>query len=171
MNPALALEIARQCVARDDRVHLLMVGSGEKTRRDFEAKVREWGLAETIRFLGIRSDVPRLMCGADLLLFPSLAEGLGMVVVEAQAAGLPVLAADTTPGECVVVPDMVEFFSLDASPDQWAEKAIQLINLERPTPSACGAAVQSSPFSIENSAAQLCALYAGLTSWPPLSER
>jgi glycosyltransferase involved in cell wall biosynthesis len=160
-NPAMALEIAGECITRDERVRLLMVGSGETKKREFEAKVREWGLAEKIRFLGIRSDVPRLMCGANLLLFPSLAEGLGMVVVEAQAAGLRVLASDTTPGECVVVPELVEFFSLEASPERWAEKAIHLISLARPKLCACGAAVQASPFSIGNSAALLTALYAG----------
>ena len=162
-NPAFALDIARECMAKDERVRLIMVGAGETKKKEFAAMVEGWGLAEKIRFTGVRGDVPRLMGGANLLLFPSLAEGLGMVVVEAQAAGLPVLASDTTPRECVVVADLVEFFSLAASPDRWADHAIELLSRVRPASDEAAAAVQASPFSIENSAARLSQLYAGIS--------
>ena len=160
-NPAFALDVARECIARDNRVRLLMVGSGEAKRREFENGVSDCGLAEKIRFVGVRSDVPRLMLASDLLLFPSLAEGLGMVLVEAQAAGLRVLASDTTPRECVVIPKIIEFLSLAASCEHWGQKAVQLINCPRPDSLACNKAVRNSGFSIENSASRLLQLYAG----------
>ncbi len=158
-NPAFALDVARKCVANDKRVRLVMVGSGEAKRREFEVRVEELGLNERIRFLGVRSDVPRLMLGSDLLLFPSLAEGLGMVVVEAQAAGLRVLAADTTPHECVVVTDAIKFLPLDASLNDWVLEALRLINLPRLDSAECNALVRDSAFSIENSAAKLIDVY------------
>ncbi|HXM36032.1 MAG TPA: glycosyltransferase [Pyrinomonadaceae bacterium] len=160
-NPAFALEIVRECIARDPGIHLAMVGSGESKRREFETRVNEWGLARNIRLLGVRFDVPKLMLGSDLLLFPSLAEGLGMVVVEAQAAGLRVLASDSTPRECVVIPDLVEFQSLSKDAEVWAEQALHLIGLPHPDLSICNAAVRESAFSVENSAALLLELYAG----------
>jgi glycosyltransferase involved in cell wall biosynthesis len=158
-NPAFTLEVAKECIAKDERVRLLMVGAGETKRREFEARVEEWGLDEKIRFLGVRSDVPRLMLGSDLLLFPSLAEGLGMVVVEAQAAGLRVLASDSTPRECVVIPEMIKFKSLTEHPAEWAREALTLINLPRPNPADYNRLVRNSVFSIENSTARLIELY------------
>jgi len=158
-NPAFALEVAKECISRDSEVRLVMVGAGEAKRREFEALVNEWGLGRKMEFLGLRSDVPRLVVGADMLLFPSLAEGLGMVVVEAQAAGLPVLASDTTPRECVVVPGLVDFMSLAEAPGLWADRALSLLNGHHPNPVACNAAVRDSSFSIERSAAKLLSIY------------
>ncbi len=158
-NPKFALDIARECIAKDDRIRLVMVGAGQGKRHEFEEKVSTWGLSNKIRLLGQRSDVPRLMVGSDLLLFPSLAEGLGMVAVEAQAAGLPVIASDTTPRECVVVPDLIEFCPLRADSTYWAEQCLRLINGPRPDPLSSNSAVSKSAFSIVNSAGLLLQLY------------
>jgi glycosyltransferase involved in cell wall biosynthesis len=140
-------------------VQLLMVGSGQEKRKRLKAKVNDWGVAERVRFLSGRADVAKLMLGSDLLLFPSLAEGLGMVVVEAQAAGLRVLASDTTPRECVVIPGLVKFLSLDLKPRDWADEVRRLLNLGHANPSECSDAIARSPFSIENSAASLLEIY------------
>jgi glycosyltransferase involved in cell wall biosynthesis len=158
-NPDFALEVFRESFARDETVQLLMVGSGQEKRKRLKAKVNDWGVAQRVRFLSGRADVARLMLGSDLLLFPSLAEGLGMVVVEAQAAGLRVLASDTTPRECVVIPGLVKFLSLDLKPRDWADEVRRLLNLGQANPSECIDAITRSPFSIENSAASLLEIY------------
>jgi len=158
-NPTLALEVARECIAKDPRIHLAMVGGGEAKQKEFEASVAEWGLSDHISFLGLRSDVPSLMRGSDLLLFPSLAEGLGMVVVEAQAAGLRVLASDTTPRESVVIPELVSFLALTADPEQWALETVRLLSLGDTDAARCNDRLRDSAFSIENSAARLVGLY------------
>jgi Glycosyltransferase len=160
-NADFALEVARECFARDERVRLVMAGSGEEKKRKLAARVNAWGMGERVRFLTGRADIPRLMLGSDLLLFPSLAEGLGMVAVEAQAAGLRVLASDSTPDECVVVPDLVNFLSLRLPPEVWAEEALKAMSLNRANGDTCRAAVRQSPFSIENSAATLLNVYRG----------
>jgi glycosyltransferase involved in cell wall biosynthesis len=160
-NPAFALEVAKECISSDPDVRLLMAGAGDNKRREFGSQIREWGLEEKIKLLGVRSDVPRLMLGSDLLLFPSLAEGLGMVVVEAQAAGLRVLASGTTPRECSVVPGLVNFLSLDLTARDWADEVGRVIDLGRVESSYCLEAIRRSPFSIENSAANLMKLYRG----------
>ena len=160
-NPAFALEIAKECISRDPDVRLVMAGAGNQKRRELESKIKEWGLEEKIRLVGVRTDVPRLMLGSDLLLFPSLAEGLGMVVVEAQAAGLRVLASDTTPRECSVVPGLVKFLSLDLTARDWADEVMHVINLGHAESSYCLEVIRRSPFSIENSAANLMNIYRG----------
>lgn len=160
-NPGFALEVAKACIGKDPRIRLLMVGDGEDVKMELEDMVRVWGLQKSIRLIGPRSDIPRLMSGSDLFLFPSVAEGLGMVAVEAQAAGLRVLASDTVPCECEAIPGMVVFKPLDFGPLAWAEEALRLINLPRPDQIACNLVVSDSPFSIENSAASLLKTYTG----------
>ena len=158
-NPSFCLALARECVGRDPAFHCLIAGGGDAMRERLAARVADWGLSDRIRLIGARSDVPRLMHAADLLLFPSFAEGLGMVAVEAQAAGLPVLASDAVPQECAVVPGMVEFLPLSAGPPRWAERVFSLMQSPRPDHGAAYAAVEKSPFSIRNSALALLDIY------------
>jgi glycosyltransferase involved in cell wall biosynthesis len=72
-------------------VHALIVGGGRR-----EAEVRELaaslGLAGAVHFLGPRRDVPDLLSAMDILVLPSHTEGFGRALVEAMAAGLPVIA-------------------------------------------------------------------------------
>lgn len=160
-NPGFALEIGKICVSKDPNIHMLVVGDGDEIRKELEAEIRSCGFGSRIRFTGVRFDVPRLMLGSDLLLFPSVAEGLGMVAVEAQAAGLRVLASDTTPRECVVVPDAVEFLALSDGAAPWAEAVQRTHALPKPDRRNWNAAVRGSAFSIENSAATLLSIYQG----------
>lgn len=73
------------------RVHLWIAGEGELAE-DLAARVRDRGVADRVRLLGVRTDVPALMAAADLFVLPSTWEGNPLVVMEAMAAGLPVVA-------------------------------------------------------------------------------
>jgi glycosyltransferase involved in cell wall biosynthesis len=116
-------------------------------------------LSNRIFFLGVRTDIPELMLASDLLLFPSLAEGLGMVAVEAQATGLRVLASDAIPREAAVVPELCTFLPLASGRDAWASKALELLELPRPDAVACNEQVAESRFDIARSTADLLRIY------------
>lgn len=75
---------------------LLLVGDGAH-RREYEELARELGLGDTLRFLGIRTDVPSILRASDLLVLPSRHEGFGLVLAEAMASGTPVVAARISP--------------------------------------------------------------------------
>ena len=165
-NPRMALAVARECIARDSRVKALFVGAGGEASQSLQAELEADGLRDAIRLAGIRFDVPRLMLASDLLLFPSVAEGLGMVAVEAQAAGLRVLASDSTPRECAVVPEMVTFVSLAESPVKWADRAAALLSAPAPDRDASRAAVERSPFSITSSVMALLDAYGFVPASP-----
>ena len=131
-----------------------------------QERVRGWGLESRIHLLGARSDVPRLMLGSDLLLFPSIAEGLGMVAVEAQAAGLPVIASDAIPRECQVVDGMVDFVPLSVGAHHWAHEVLEKMGALMPDHLVANQAVMTSPFSIANSARSLIEIYLGNKACP-----
>ena len=70
---------------------LLLCGDGEE-RRPLELEARRLGLGERVRFLGSRTDVPEVLGASDVFVLPSLYEGHPLSVMEAMAAGLPVIA-------------------------------------------------------------------------------
>jgi glycosyltransferase involved in cell wall biosynthesis len=68
-----------------------IVGDGE-LRADLQSRAQELGLGDRVLFTGARADVPDLLASFDVFAFPSLFEGLCVAVIEAQAAGVPVVA-------------------------------------------------------------------------------
>jgi glycosyltransferase EpsF len=159
-NSAFAVEVFRHCLTSNPRAKLLMAGACEYIRVEFEAHVRRLGLTESVRLLGIRHDIARLMLGANVLLFPSRAEGLGMVAVEAQAAGLPVLASTAVPRECVVIPELIQFKDLQEPAAAWAEELGNQLAKRRPLPTIRNARWENTGFNILVSARQLEEVYA-----------
>jgi sugar transferase (PEP-CTERM/EpsH1 system associated) len=89
-----ALAIARRDGGDDARrLRLAIVGDGP-LRGELEALARRLDLQDATWFAGERSDVPALLRAMDLFVLPSLAEGISNTVLEAMAAGLPVIATD-----------------------------------------------------------------------------
>jgi L-malate glycosyltransferase len=78
-------------VARRPDARLVLVGEGPE-QAAIERLVQQHGLASHVRFLGLRKDVARLLQATDLFLLTSISEGIPLTVLEAMAAGLPVLA-------------------------------------------------------------------------------
>ena len=81
------------------------------------------GLADCVRFLGVRGDVNRMLQGMDAFVLPSLYEGLPVTMIEAQAAGLPCTISDRVPKQCDVTGN-VQVVSLDAAPAEWAKRIL-----------------------------------------------
>jgi glycosyltransferase involved in cell wall biosynthesis len=157
-NSGFAVSVGIECVRRDTRVRMLLAGAPSPAVSTLERGIAAAGLEGHIQFAGIRKDIARLMLAGDVLLFPSRGEGLGMVAVEAQAAGLPVLASTQVPRECVVVPELVRFKRVEAGEAEWAVGLLQLAAQPRNTRTA-NQQVVASAFAIDNSARALLRLY------------
>ena len=122
-NHSFLLEIFAALLKKEPNAVLLLVGGGTDMQR-IQAKAQTLGIAEKVRFLGVRSDVADVMQAMDVFVFPSLYEGLPVTMVEAQASGLPCLISDKVPSECVLTNGLVEKVPLSESPDVCAEKII-----------------------------------------------
>jgi len=158
-NHPFLIQIAAAMAAREPRFRLLLLGKGDM-QPQIEAQVKELGLEDKIIFGGSRPDVPQCLRAADVFLLPSFHEGLPLVGIEAQAAGLPFIVSDTVTTEIAIAPGLTQFVSLDRTPEEWAEIALQAAwnNWRLPTGEAL-AAVKASPCNIENSVAGLEKIY------------
>ena len=94
----------------------------------------------------------------DLFIFPSLFEGLGIVVVEAQAAGLNCIVSDQIPDEAIIT-KLVKKVSLSKSPEYWGERAIEKINSQREDTSKL---IKDAGYDIKDTTKWLEKFYLGL---------
>ena len=137
---------------------LLLVGDGP-LRRSMHALGRALDCDDRIVFTGVRHDVPRLMRAMDVFLFPSLSEGLGLVALEAQAAGLPVIASEGVPREVCVIPELMTWVPA-ATPDAWATAILNTLSRPRRlTPQEARAVMETSHFNIARSVRALEDIY------------
>lgn len=107
--------------AEKDSTNWKMLLVGEGPLEDLiKQQVADAGLSNHVVFLGARQDVNELYSGADLFLFPSLHEGLGIVVIEAQASGLRCVVSDAVPSEANMEVGLLQTISLNDSVERWA---------------------------------------------------
>lgn len=146
-NHSFILEVFSTLLSSYPNAVLLLVGNGE-LRLETERLTNELGIADSVRFLGVRSDVPDIMQAMDVFFMPSLYEGLPLVLVEAQAAGLPCVISDSIPVDCDIDSRLIFRFSLDESRNEWA-KAILSQKVREESRSAGSAAVRCAGFDIK----------------------
>lgn len=103
--------------------HLIMCGEGE-LMEDTKNLVKEKNLTDKVSFLGMRRDIPDIFQAMDVMVFPSLFEGLPFVLVEAQASGVPCIVSDTVSMEAKLT-DIIEYIKLDADDDVWADHIVK----------------------------------------------
>ncbi len=158
-NSALAVEYVSQAIRLDPSIRLLMAGATSGALTALRQRIAQRGLEPHFHFLGIRQDIEKLMAASDLLLFPSRGEGLGMVAVEAQAAGVRVLASTAVPRECVVVPEMVTFKRLSDTTENWATAIVHLLREPKVDRQQSNTQVAQSAFSVPVCSDDLIRLY------------
>lgn len=100
---------------------LVLVGDGPNKEK-IQALVDKKGINNYVHFLGIRNDIPSILSSFDMFLFPSIFEGLGIAVIEAQSNGLPCILSDRVP-QITKILDSTEFVALDEK--LWIDKIVE----------------------------------------------
>ncbi len=164
-NHSFLIDIIAEAVRKEPKCRAFLVGDGP-LRPTIESKVHALGLNKHVVFAGQRADIPRLMKGAmDAFVFPSHHEGLGLVLIEAQAAGIPCFASDRVPSEAAVVNQAVKFIGLYKMAEHWADLVLSSKQDKSSiTTEESLKQLMDSPFSINNSVSALCSLYDSQTN-------
>lgn len=115
------LEIFKSTLSIKPNAHLVLVGKKDGYYEELVQRASEMGLLEHVEFTGARADIPDLLQAFDIFLFPSLFEGLSVAMIEAQAAGLKIIASDNIAKEVAICPELVEFISLAAPLSEWSK--------------------------------------------------
>lgn len=146
-NHAFLLDVAKALKDRGDPYVLYLIGDGD-LRPDIEQKIADLGLEEHVILLGSRRDVPQILTAFDAMLFPSIYEGLGGVVLEAQLTGVPAVVSDAIPPVADLGIGMVDFLPLE-EPGRWADAVIRKADAAERDPEKSLQALREKEFCIE----------------------
>lgn len=125
-NHKFLIEIFNEILKKNTNSLLLLIGVGEK-EEEVRKQIEELGISDKVHFLGNRSDVYELYQAMDAFILPSFFEGIPVVGVEAQYAGLPCFFSNKVPDE-VAFNGRCYFWSLEMKSEEWAQNIINTMN-------------------------------------------
>lgn len=114
---------------RDHNYRLLLVGEGD-TIKECQDLVSTLKLKDAVIFFGETNDVKSLLQVIDVFVFPSRFEGLGIAVIEAQAAAVPCIVSTAIPLEANIT-NLVQYISLNDTLEHWVDKIMEQTNRDR----------------------------------------
>lgn len=160
-NPVFVVDVLKALLDLRNDVHAVFVGKGELDVA-VRARAEALGVADHVHILGWTNDMAGMMGASDAFVFPRLEhprEGLGLVVVEAQCAGLPFFITEGIVHDAVVIEEMAHYLS-PKDPPAWAAQLDALLNA--PPPVERGEALhrmRASRFELGNATDNLTELY------------
>ena len=159
-NQLFSVEIANEFKKANKKIRILCVGNnGNDYEQDVLNKINEYGISEYIQLLGVRKDIPSLMASSDAFLLPSLYEGMPLVLLEAQAAGLNCVVADTFSHEADFGIGLINWLPLDYDAKTWAEKTSEAIKSEAIDNETIMTAIKKYGFDSKSFCEKTCTLY------------
>lgn len=148
-NHEFLIEVIHEARDLDPQIHCLLIGDGPLLET-VRSEIRSRGLTQNFTMITDTTAISDFMISAmDCFLFPSLYEGLGLVAVEAQAAGLPCLLSNRIPHEATVNPSLVKWLSLECSPAKWARQILEFKDTAPIRDETSFTQVENSRFDIE----------------------
>lgn len=157
-NHEFLIDIFAKIYHKNSEAVLLLIGEGD-LKTYIKEKVHKLGISNSVIFYGISDEVYNLLQVMDIFLLPSHFEGLPIVGVEAQAAGLPLVLSDSISKETKLTKS-VEYISLDNSPETWALRVLAYQGFNRAVTTPL---LQKSGFDIRASVKNLARFYKTLS--------
>ena len=159
-NYEFSLKWFSEYIKEHQDAYLLIIGDGV-LKDDLIAMAKELGIEKKVAFAGARTDVPILIPCFDLMLFPSLFEGLGGVALEAQAAGIPIVESDVIPEEADLRIGMVKKCSLSDDFSKWSETVDSYRGYSALSYDEINDAFKRAGYTIEGTANRYLSIYNG----------
>lgn len=140
----------------------LIFGGEGPLKEELANSSKKYHVDEKVIFYGADENIAKLYSALDLYIFPSLYEGLGLTLLEAQASGLPCLASTGVSQETKIL-DEVRYLDLKEDLSIWIKNIEDLLNIDV-NREQCGDKCMASSFAIESSAKELMKIYFDLLS-------
>lgn len=157
-NHKFLLDVFSEILNRKPESILLLCGRGE-LEKQLKNQAQELGISQSVKFLGVRDDISKILSAVDVFLFPSISEGLGLAVVEAQSSGLPCIVSTGVPNS-VRIREQTVFLDLSLGANTWASKAVKALDeCDASTRNKAFLNAQVAGFDIKDSANWLSKLY------------
>lgn len=127
-NHLFLIDVFMNIMKKNNNAYLLLVGDGilQDTVKEYAEKLN---ISKNIIFYGVSDKAYELYSAMDVFVFPSLFEGLPITGIEAQCAGLPVIASINIP-KTMQVTQLVQWLDLKSGPEKWAEKILEYSPLQ-----------------------------------------
>ncbi len=154
-NHLFLVEVIAQMVTRRPDLLCVLIGANGSEYDKVKQRIQELKLEKYFQFYGTRSDIPDLMLGMDVLLFPSFHEGLSVTMVEAQSSGLKILTSTGVSDQVAIIPELVDFIPLEKGAEYWADYLLKVEYTRDNTLSK----IQNARFDIQENAKWLTEVY------------
>lgn len=129
-NHKFILKIFSNLLKNHDSSKLILVGDGP-LRNEIENLSKELNINNKVIFTGVRKDVNYIMQAFDVLLFPSIYEGLPVTLIEAQSTGLPCVISNKIPEDCILTNNLIHIVNLEDDISKWVETILDVKNITR----------------------------------------
>ena len=123
-NHLFLIDIFYEILREKENAILLLIGDGN-VKSDIEYEVKKLGIEKNIIFYGVSDKVEDLLQAMDIFILPSLFEGLGMVLIEAQSSGLKCFTSSGVVPNEAKISDNIEYISLNENPTFWAKNILK----------------------------------------------
>lgn len=160
-NHDFIIDIFKEIQVIESNSILVLGGIDGGLLTSIKDKVKNNKLSDSVRFIGARDDVEDWLHIINGYLFPSLYEGLGIVLLEAQAAGVKCFASSSVSTEVDLGLGLIEFIDLDTSPKHWAKKIIANLANTRIPSKVIQSTFDRRGYSISSSIRRLQEIYRG----------
>ena len=128
-NHEFLFEILKSLRTKNPNAVLLLVGEGE-LHNQINEMIRKNNLSDAVVLVGDRSDTENFYHLMDIMVLPSIFEGLSLTTVEAQISGIPSVVSYAVPKEAIISDGGVEYMDLSQSANDWANKIMACIGKE-----------------------------------------
>ena len=127
-NQIFLLKVFKEMYNNKKNIRLIIIGDGE-LKNSLQTEINKLKLDKNVLLLGMKNNVGDYLSASDVFIFPSVFEGFGTVVIEAQCNGQRVFASDSIPPE-TKVSNLVDFLPLKKGYEYWSNYILNNINVE-----------------------------------------
>ena len=157
-NQKFILNIVAKLKDMNKKVKLLLVGSGSM-ENELREITKALNIENEVIFTGIRDDIDTILNSIDVFVFPSIYEGLGLVLIEAQAAGLPCVVSEAIQSEADLNIGLLNYLNLSDEASVWANKIIEVCGKKQTDKQKILEAFDKTGYSSQKCISKLMSIY------------